>query len=527
MKKLLVLAFVLCNTIAGSYAQKTAPQNWYNLDQKKDKVPGVSTERAYSELLKDKKSHTVVVAVIDGGTEVDHEDLMEMIWVNTKEIPNNNIDDDQNGYVDDIHGWNFIGGKDGDVKEDNLELARIYRMMSSKMENVGDAQKSTPEYAQYLKVKTEYEEKSQYAKQMTVYLNGLLDGIDKIVKTTQKENPTAEDLKAYKPTDMADAMAQKILIELAKQKVTVAELKAQIQPGIDHYQQEIDFGLNQNLDTRQIVGDHYENLMEKNYGNNHYEGPKGDHGTHVAGIIAATRDNGKGMNGVAKDVKIMVVRVVPDGDERDKDVANGIRYAVDNGAKVINMSFGKSYSPSKSAVDEAVRYAVSKNVLIIHAAGNDGNNIDTSANFPSDTYSNSTVTASSWIEVGASTWKKGKMITADFSNYGKKNVDVFAPGKDIYSTIPGSSYASFDGTSMAAPVTTGVAALVWSYYPELTANQLKEIILQSSVKVKGKVLLPGSGKKKTKVALKDISQTGGIVNAYEAIKLAETTVNKK
>lgn len=525
MKKTLLIAFLFSQGIAGTFAQKAAPANWFNLDQKKDKVPGVSTERAYNELLKDKKSTTVVVAVIDGGTEVDHEDLTGMIWVNPGEIPDNNIDDDQNGYVDDVHGWNFIGGKNGDVHEDNLEVSRLYKQLSQQFADPASQDRSSAGYKEYLTVKADFEKRQNEAKQITSYLNTLLEGMDKIIKATGKDNPTEAELKAYKPTDMGDAMALKIMETAAKKKVTTQQIKEQIKPGIDHYQKQLEFGLNPDLDVRKIVGDNYADVKERFYGNNHYEGPEGDHGTHVAGIIAAVRNNDKGMNGVATNVKIMVVRVVPDGDERDKDVANGIRYAADNGAKVINMSFGKSYSPYKSAVDEAVKYAVSKDVVIVHAAGNDGENTDTVPNFPKKTYENSTTSASSWIEVGASNWKKGKELPASFSNYGKSNVDVFAPGVSIYSTIPDSKYASFDGTSMASPVTAGVVALIRSYYPELTANQVKEIILKSSVKVKGKVLIPGSNKKKTRMS--ELCQTGGLVNAYEAVKLAESMTTMK
>jgi cell wall-associated protease len=523
MKKIILAAFVLSQTTFMVFAQKKAPDNWFNLDLKKDKVPGVSTERAYNELLKTKKSTAVIVAVIDGGTEIDHEDLAPVIWVNPGEIPNNNVDDDKNGYIDDVNGWNFIGGKTEDVNEDNLELTRVYKQLSEKYN--GNAAKTGAEYAEYLKIKADYEKRQNQAKGMTTYFSDLLKGIADIQKTTGKENPTTDDLKAYKATEPYQIMAVKVLTTTSKKKVPTAKIVEQINRAQEYYGKQNSVHLNQDLDVRKVVGDNYADVSEKYYGNNHYEGPSGDHGTHVAGIIAAVRNNSKGMNGVADNVKIMVVRVVPDGDERDKDIANGIRYAVDNGAKVINMSFGKSYSPYKNAVDEAVKYAVSKDVLIVHAAGNDGTNTDTTNNFPKDTYTNNSGVAPNWLEVGASNWEKGKKLPASFSNYGSQNVDVFAPGVDIYSTIPDSKYASFNGTSMAAPVTAGVAALLRSYYPTLTAVQVKEILMQSSVKVKGKVFLPGAAKRKVKMT--DLCATGGIVNAYEAVKMADQIVNKQ
>jgi cell wall-associated protease len=520
MKKMLLIAFMFSQSIAVTFAQKAAPDNWFNLDLKKNKVPGVSTERAYNELLKNKPSQTVVVAVIDGGTEVDHEDLKGIIWINEKEIPGNKIDDDKNGYVDDINGWNFIGGDSADVKEDNLEIARVYKQLSDQYANVSPGTRSSAGYQEYIKVKADFEKRQKDAKTSMTNITAFLEAIDKIIKASGKEDPGVNELMMYQTTDAVDAVVLKILVQLAKKKVSIKEIREQVKSQADHFQKQVDFQLNPDFDGRKVVGDNYTDVTERIYGNNHYEGPEGSHGTHVAGIIAAMRGNGTGMDGVASNVRIMVVRVVPDGDERDKDVANGIRYAVDNGAKVINMSFGKGYSPYKGAVDEAIKYAVSKDVVIVHAAGNDAENTDTVPNFPKDTYLNSTVTASTWIEVGASNWKKGKEITANFSNYGKNNVDVFAPGVSIYSTTPDSKYASFDGTSMAAPVTAGVVALVRSYYPNLTANQVKEVILQSAVKVKGKVQLPGDAKKK--IPMTELCQTGGIVNAYEAIKLAET-----
>jgi subtilisin family serine protease len=279
----------------------------------------------------------------------------------------------------------------------------------------------------------------------------------------------------------------------------------------------VDYNYNLDFDSRSIVGDNYNDVNERKYGCNRVMGPKAEHGTHVAGIIAASRYNGTGIDGVADNVKIMVLRVVPDGDERDKDVANAIRYAVDNGAKIINMSFGKSFSSNKNVVDEAIKYALSKDVLLIHAAGNDAKNTDIEDNFPKVDIEKG-VNASNWIEVGASSWKLKKYLTADFSNYGKNRVDVFAPGVDINSCIPESKYAVYSGTSMAAPVTAGVAALLKSYYPQLTAPQIKDIILKSSIKYKKKVLIPGKNKK---VKLSELCKTGGIVNAYSAVFMAE------
>jgi len=231
------------------------------------------------------------------------------------------------------------------------------------------------------------------------------------------------------------------------------------------------------------------------------------------------------MKGVADNVRIMMVRAVPDGDEHDKDIANAIRYAVDNGAKVISMSFGKSFSPQKSWVDDAVKYAASKDVLLVHAAGNDAKNIDSTENYPNPVYLDKSGVAGNFITVGASGDSTNGGFTASFSNYGKNSVDVFAPGVNIYSTLPGGDkYGNYSGTSMATPVVAGVAALIREYYPSLTAEQVKYAIDNSVSPQTEKVKLPGTDEM---VNLSDISKTGGELNAYNALKLDSTLKAEK
>lgn len=518
-QRILMLFVLLTQTL---FAQKSAPENWFNLDLKKDKIPGVSTERAYNEFLKGKQAQKVIVAVIDGGTEVAHEDLKDLIWVNEKEIPGNNLDDDNNGYVDDINGWSFLGGNGGDVVEETLEITRIYRSGKDKYSKVNVNSLSESEkmqYEIYVKAAKQYEAKRKEASSNLGIYTALIDAVSQLQKHTGTENPTPEQIKTFQTNDPFQKAMVDRLYMLSKKGIKLTMLKEQLTPAIEHFTSTKDFHLNTEFNPRDKVGDNPDNPTEQFYGCNRVSGPKGEHGTHVAGIIGAMRNNNIGMNGVNNHLRLMVLRVVPDGDERDKDIANAIRYAVDNGAKVVNMSFGKSFSPDKKVVDEAIKYAEQKNVLLIHAAGNDAKNTDEENNFPRDIL-NDGREINNWIEVGASNWQKGKKIAADFSNYGKTNVDVFAPGVDIYSCIPESKYASYNGTSMAAPVTAGVASLILSYYPNLTPVQVKQIILESSVKVKGKVFLPGSDKKK-KVKMTELCKTGGIVNAYEALKMAD------
>lgn len=505
------------------YGQNSAPENWFNLDKGEDKIQGMSTEKAYKKLLVNKKATTVIVGVLDSGVDEDHEDLKNVMWINEDEIPGNNIDDDKNGYVDDIYGWNFIGGKDGNnVDKDSYELTRVYKVKKEKFENMLESSMSESdkaEYKEFLKLKAEFLEKSIQAKTMFEIMSKSKKNFETIENAIGKgENINLNDLKNYKPATSKESAIVIKLINFLETGITYYDLKKELMGAYDHYDKLANYAYSLEFDPRNIVGDDYSNQTEKYYGNNDVTGPNASHGTHVAGIIAAERDNFIGIKGVANPVKIMSVRCVPDGDERDKDVANAIIYAVDNGAKVINMSFGKAFPWNKKIVDDAIKYAESKDVLLVHGAGNDGKDIDVNINYPNPNYQNENNRAQNWVEVGAYSWINGTNKIATFSNYGKKNVDVFAPGVSIYSTTPGSNYDSFDGTSMASPCTAGVAALIRAYFPDLTAAQVRKIIMKSTVKVKGKVNLPGSDKT---TKLKKISVTGGFVNTYKAIKLAD------
>lgn len=499
----------------------TAPVNWFNLDAEKFFVQGVSTDKAY-ELLEGKKSKKIVVAVIDSGVDIEHEDLQGKVWTNKDEIPANGKDDDKNGYVDDVHGWNFIGGADGShVDHDTYELTREYVRLKEKYEGVSldDIPKKDKEY--YVHIMDEFEKKRGEMEQQysgfQFFAKSYLRSSKLLEAYLDVEEVTADMLAEIESEDEVVQTS----VSIMDYALSMGFSKDQFQEYEDYYTSGLEYGYNPDFDPRPIVGDNYEDLSERYYGNNDVNGPDSRHGTHVAGIIAANRNNTLGMQGIAENVEIMAIRAVPNGDERDKDIANAIYYAVDNGAKVINMSFGKSYSPQKEAVDKAVKYAESKGVLLVHAAGNSSEDIDEMPNFPSRKYADSRKEASNWIEVGASSWKSEEEFVAEFSNYGKKTVDVFAPGVDLYSTTPDQEYENLSGTSMASPVTAGVAALIMSYYPELGADQVKEIIMESTVKLgKMKVIRPGG--EEELVNFDSLSRTGGVVNAYEAVKLAES-----
>lgn len=555
------------------------PPNWFNLDLTANGYFGISTEKAYKEILKDKTPKAkIIVAVIDGGTDITHEDLKDVLWTNTKEIPGNGIDDDNNGYVDDIHGWNFIGSSKGNLAYDNLELVRIKRKFepiyrSTIPSTVLDSTQKQ-EYALYKKALADFGKRYDEASSAFPIYIVIKKVLDSVAHINNKAIPSLEDIEKYKADDETEEYVKKIIKKGTKDEGGIEKFYKTIAKGYKELETMLRYNLNEKYDERaELVGDDYSNSNQKDYGNNDVTGPNADHGTHVSGIIGANRTNQLGILGVANNVSIMSIRVVPEGDERDKDVANGIRYAVDNGARIINMSFGKAYKWDKKVVDEAVKYADSKGVLLVHAAGNDNINIDIEENYPNKYYDSPEAEAykkqnkkpelkdlilakaneldtrsqadrrqipvallkpvidtarfnlphaSNWIEVGASAYKDDEDLKASFSNYGKYNVDVFAPGFMINSTTPGSKYEEFDGTSMAAPVVSGLAALILSYYPELKPSEVKEIIMKSVVKVNHKIKYKNEKGETVRVPFADIAVSGGIVNAYQALKLAET-----
>jgi len=513
MKKI-IIGFIINLCCTALFAQQPG---WLHKDLKQDSVFGISTNKAY-EFLKGKKSSPVIVAVIDAGIDTTHEDLKSVLWINAKERKGNKKDDDHNHYADDINGWSFLGSAKGNVQYDNLELTRQVRLRKKRFGDLSAIPADTNGLAQYKILLAKYNTQLNSANRALAGVSSFKSIIDTILMRVGKKEPTLADISAYEPRILAETQVKATMMKSLKTVKNFEEFRKDIiDDQYDHVAHQVNYALNLSFDPRELVGDDYANVKERYYGSPDVTGPDATHGTHVAGIIGAVRGNGIGIDGVADNVRLMVVRAVPDGDERDKDIANAIRYAVDNGAKVINMSFGKPLSPDKPAVDEAVRYAMSKDVLLVHAAGNDLLDLDVKKIFPDRRYADGSGSAAAWIEVGASGPKDNINLAAFFSNYGKTTVDVFAPGVRICSTIPGSKYDYLDGTSMAAPVVAGLAALIREYYPKLTAIQVKEIIMRSVVKVNHKVLNGGS----KMVDFSSICISGGIVNAYEAVKLAQ------
>ena len=483
--------------------------SWSHLDLVKDTIPGMSVDKAY-EFLQGKKGKTVVVGVIDSGVDIEHEDLKNVLWTNKKEIANNGKDDDKNGFIDDVHGWNFLG----DINDENLEFVRILRDKSlADATTVASAQKEyDAEYQQATANKARYE---------GIYQT-LTNADAAIAKHLGKETYTKEEVGAIKTEDEALTQSIAVIKQMFGYGSSISEVKEQLKGGIEHFAGSLNSHLDMKTDFRAAVGDNPNDISDNIYGNNVMWGPEKDgalHGTHVAGIIAAERNNGKGMNGIAHNVEIMTVRAVPNGDEYDKDIALAFRYAVDNGAKVINTSFGKSYSPHAKWVYDAIKYAADHDVLIVNAAGNDGADLDTTNMYPNDQVDNGAEISDNFLTVGALNYKYGSELVANFSNYGKTNVDVFAPGVKIYAPVPHNKYKHLQGTSMASPNVAGVAALIRSYYPKLKAAQVKQILMTSGLPIKTKAIM-GGDKDNTKT-LSEVSTSGKIVNAYNALIMAD------
>ena len=503
-------------TTSGVFIPKTPERptedelkTWPHQDLLTTGYPGISLQKAY-DILKGRKSEKVIVGVIDSGIDINHEDLKSVIWTNPKEIPGNGIDDDKNGYVDDIHGWNFLG----DIAEENLEIVRIIKSGNT----------SNPDYQRALE---KYEQEVKDANESLEYYGQLEQAIvkaDQFIKNKLgKSTYTIEDLQniAASASDRESQDAVRLTGFLIDRFGSVEEGKTELSEGKKHYETKLKFHLNKDANFRAVLKDNPNDINDRNYGNNNVIGPvlEGSlHGTHVAGIIGAVRNNGIGMDGVADNVAIMAVRAVPDGDENDKDVALAIRYAVDNGAKVINTSFGKAFSPNKQWVYDAIKYAASKDVLIVNAAGNDSKNIDVKLTFPDDNV-NGVEYVDNMITIGALNYDYSEKLIADFSNYGKNNVDIFSPGVKIYSTVPGNKYKFLQGTSMASPEVAGIAALIRSYFPKLKASEVKQILMESGVvPYVGQVIV--GEEQKDRIPFSNASKSGRIVNAYNAVILA-------
>lgn len=544
MKKILIAAYFM--TGFAVFAQQTAApldpmqdknlMTWYHQDFASSNVYGVNTQSAYKYLeSKGLKSKPVIVGVLDSGVDVEHPGLIKNMWRNVNEIPGNGIDDDGNGYIDDIYGWNFSGGKNGDIDVDNMEVTRVVKKYQpifegpNSTQNKANQAKMPTDFDMYMKSKEIFTKKSVEAKQNYETYKRISDMIPVMIAMLNGQNLTPDVLVSIKPTTPEQAMAVQVLGQISKDPSVAGKspaevqkfLEAQMKEALNYYEPQALKQYNLDYDPRaEIVGDNYDDYSEKNYGNNHYKGPDAQHGTHVAGIIAGLPQGNEVQYGVGyKVAKIMTVRAVPNGDERDKDVANAIRYAVDNGARILNMSFGKPVSPGKGVVWDAFKYAESKGVLLVKAAGNENEDIAEHVYFPTN-FKNVTDPkpfVNNMIVVGAST-NDNEFLRASFSNYNKKLVNVFAPGEKIYSTVPDAKYEYLQGTSMASPVVAGAAAVLLAYMPNLTPAE----IIESLVKTSNKSTVNAMINSNTNNRFDMISEAGGVIDLKKAAEYAYT-----
>ena len=499
---------------------------WSATDLATDTIPGMSVDKAYAELIPNLKGINVIVAVIDSGIDIEHEDLKNVIWINRGEIPNNGIDDDKNGFIDDVHGWNFLG----DIVGENLEFTRIVRRYDGKFNGKDIAEISEVDmetFVLYQKAKAEqnknHDETEANRDRYTQMLKQVTDANNQISKKLGKEDYTAEELAAIIDPDDDEQKNIAVLTQMLSYGGSIPEFMVRLNGGIDYYDGRMKNHFNMDTDFRGVLNDNPYDITDTSYGNNDVDGPnpkKEDalHGTHVAGIIAAQRGNGIGMDGVAQNVEIMVVRAVPDGDEYDKDVALAIRYAVDNGAKVINTSFGKGYSQNPEWVWDAIKYAGKKDVLIVNAAGNDGVDLDITTSYPNDQNGTGAEMSDNFITIGALNYKYGEEMVATFSNYGATSVDLFSPGVKIWSTTPLDTYEYLQGTSMASPNVAGVAAMIRSYYPKLSAKQVKQVLMDSGLHTSTPVIV--GGEESNIQPFDAISKSGNTANLYNALIMA-------
>lgn len=529
--------------------QQSGVKFWHQKDNKQDTIPGISLDKWYSQNKKAPKRKYIVVAVIDTQIDLKHEDLLDQIWINTTEIANNGIDDDSNGYIDDSNGWNFIGTKSGSTVWSNFEFVRIVREFEKRFKNIKKSEVLSNDlnsYEEYIRANKKLDQEKRY------YQNWL-----KSLKADVIKFPIAKDsLKKYFPKEnyayqQLDSMYKKCKINdksyMQRRDDNDKDLGALIEIVMASYEQkqfniddikrneeEIDSIVNRNLNVsfnERYFFDLNDHVFDTGYGTNNVSSNLSgitinNHSTKVSGIIAANRYNGIGVKGITSNVKIMPLSISPSGDEHDKDIALAIRYAVDNGAKIINMSFGKEFSLHKKWVIDAYKFAEMHDVLLVHGSGNNSFNVDENPYYPNDVdYENPNEMVANFINVGATTSKADSTLVASFSNYGKKNVDLFAPGAKIYTTASNNTYGFESGTSFSAPMVSGTAALIWSYYPKLTVKEVKQIILESGTAYDIEVLVPGGEGKKAKFS--ELSKSGKVLNVYNAMQLAEKVSKKK
>jgi hypothetical protein len=450
----------------------------------------------------------IVVGVIDSGIDTTLESVRPALWSNPKEKPDGK-DNDGNGYVDDLHGWNFLGTADGtfNMTSAGTQEFREFKRLYPKYKHVNaEEMANNAEYQYYLAMRKAagingYLRAYAFAQQKAMARHAI-DSIAQAMPGIDADTMCVTNvmrLDVNEPRWESWVSAQIADIVRSGGSMTWAKFKQRQQAALQLMQNRI-ASIERDIDKRTLMGDNMNDASDIHYGNNTLTVDGCEHGTFVAGIIAGQTPDDKRYEGICPEAKIMTIRICPDGDEYDKDVSTAIRYAVDNGAKVINMSFGKYTSPQADMVNDAIAYAARHDALIVQAAGNDHKDIDRANYFPTAVDKQGR-RFDNYIRVGA-TDMHGH--ASKISNYGARNVDIFAPGEYIASVFPGNKKDLSQGTSLAAPVVAGVAAMIRCYFPRLTATEVKHILMESA----------------SRMDEQGLSVCNGIVDALAAVKMA-------
>lgn len=494
--------------LAANAQHSQLPYNWYKTVG--NQMQGVNTEAAL-QFLKEhhkKPKKTIIVGIIDSGVDTTSVDLRPAFWRNRKEKLNGR-DDDRNGYIDDLIGWNFLGTKDGkfNMETAGTEEFRQFKRLYPKYKDVDSSQVADKKEFAYYKLMRRKAKIDNYIK-FTQYSEAKYDAclyMDSLMASQHQFNKDTLTMGSLAKLPMEGDKWQKscqmLMADLWNTDASTrwTDFLKSHKENLDLMKKRLE-GIEKEPDKRLLMGDDQTNAADRFYGNPTVQAGVYSHGTFVAGVVAGQGVKNPQIKGVYPQARLMIVRAVPDGDEYDKDIASAIRYAVDNGAKVINMSFGKTTSPQAEMVNQAIAYAAAKDVLLVQAAGNSSLNVDSVAVYPTGTDASGHRFAN-YIRVGASDPSGAR---CHFSNYGAKNVDVFAPGEQITSVAPRNDHMESQGTSIASPVVTGVAALIRAYFPKLKAATVKRILMQSVRPMQEKGL----------------SASNGMVDALAAVKLA-------
>ncbi|MBG7630454.1 MAG: S8 family serine peptidase [Bacteroidetes bacterium] len=531
---LIIILIISCTknkTERPEFSQTKKFDHWHLKDYESDGVPGISLDKLYDELIKNQKGKQIIVAIIDTEIDINHEDLKDFIWINNDEQPNNGVDDDNNGYVDDVNGWNFIGNKNGgnlicsnfSYTRKLKELIPIFKGKTK--EEVGN---DTLNFKIYQRALMDHQNMKRQLKEDYEYVEFLNTGfprskklLDSIFRgSTYTINQLDSLYTIFKKQDSIKAADIYFMIDFLNFDMHgYADNLAYESNLIEKYSNNISF------DDRAIIGDNVNDIEDRDYGSPFITNSLKEftHGSIVSGVLAAHRTNNKGVRGITNTVKLMPLCIQAKfGAETDKDLALSIKYAVENGAQVINISANRTYELHNEWVQQALLYAEEQNVLVVKGAGNSETDIDKIITYPNKNTKDHVL--NNFIVVGATGMELNSNFKPVWANYGRKTVDFYAPGESILTTTPFDSYKVDSGSSLSTAITSGVAALLLSYYPDLKVSEIRQILMESATRYDLDIELDYDSN--TTVPFSKLSNSGGVLNAFNAFVLAEKISHK-